>query len=53
MASSYTIKDGFTDPLDGTYDDVPELQSPDAYLSTPEMREKLKQNLIDEGIIIL
>lgn len=49
---NYRVKGDFTDPLDGTYDDSPKLLTPDAYQSTPEMREKLMRNLIDEGILI-
>lgn len=49
---NYKVKGDFTDPLDGTYDDSSELSNPDAYQSTPEMRERLMKNLIDEGYLI-
>ena len=52
MTQQYRVKGNFTDPLNGTYDDSSELSKPDAYQSTPEMRERLKQNLIDEGYLI-
>lgn len=50
-AKHHIVKDGFTDPLDGTYDDSPSLNVPDKYNSTPEMRAKLMQGLIEDGFL--
>ena len=41
---------GFSDPLDEILDENSKF-APDSYLSTPEMREKLKRNLIEEEFL--
>ena len=52
MTKRYTTADGFQDPLEGTYDDVPELCVPDKCDLTPEMYARLRQGFIEDGYLV-